>query len=73
MALEQILREHRFTNGLTGSGLAKLASLACEETFEQDQVILLSGQQSRGFLLAVIGERLRGGLRPLTTPSAFRR
>jgi CRP-like cAMP-binding protein len=55
MALEQVLREHRFTDGLTGSGLAKLASLACEETFEQDQVILLSGQQSRDFYLLLSG------------------
>ena len=55
MALEQILREHRFTHGLSGSGLAKLASLACEETFEQDQVILVSEQQSKDFYLLLSG------------------
>jgi CRP-like cAMP-binding protein len=55
MALDQILREHCFTNGLAGSGLAKLASLACEESFETDQIILVSGQQSKDFYLLLSG------------------
>jgi len=55
MALEQVLREHRFTGGLTDSSLARLASLACEETFEQDQIILVAGQQSKDFYLLLSG------------------
>ena len=55
MALGQILRDHPLTRGLTESGLAQLASLACEETFAQDQIILVAGQQSKDFYLLLSG------------------
>ena len=55
MSLEQALREHRFTSGLPDSGLAKLAAFAREEAFEQDQVILVAGMQSKDFYLLLSG------------------
>jgi CRP-like cAMP-binding protein len=55
MQLEAILEEHRFTKGLPARGLAQLAALAREETFAQDQVILVTGAQSRNFYLVLSG------------------
>jgi CRP-like cAMP-binding protein len=55
MALEQVLREHRFTSGLADSGLAKLAGFAREEAFEPDQVILVAERRSKDFYLLLSG------------------
>jgi CRP-like cAMP-binding protein len=55
MTLEKSLEEHRFTKGLPDRGVAELAALAREETFVQDKVILVTGEQSRSFYLVLSG------------------
>jgi cAMP-binding proteins - catabolite gene activator and regulatory subunit of cAMP-dependent protein kinases len=55
MTLQEVLAEHRFTKGLPASGVAKLAALAREETFSPDQVVLVTGEQSRDFYLLLSG------------------
>jgi CRP-like cAMP-binding protein len=55
MTLENVLEEHRFTKGLPAPGVARLAALAREETFVPDQVVLLTGEQSRSFYLVLSG------------------
>jgi CRP-like cAMP-binding protein len=55
MALEQVLRKHRFTAGLAEHDLVKLAVVASEVKFEGDQLILLTGQRSRQFYLVLSG------------------
>jgi CRP-like cAMP-binding protein len=55
MTLEQLLRNHAFTSGLTEPQIATLASLASEVTFEENDVILVDGQRSRSFYLVTAG------------------
>ncbi len=55
MTTDQILTEHRFTNGFSAPEIARLAALAHEETFVPDQIILLAGEQSRNFYLVLSG------------------
>ena len=40
MTVNEILKEHRFTAGLSDSQLAKLAALAREVSFEENELIL---------------------------------
>src|SRR5271157_1066926 len=55
ITLEQQLRDHNFTAGLTEAQIAALASLASEVTFEEDETILVDGQRSKGFYLLTAG------------------
>jgi len=54
MALTE-LRNHRFTQGLDESHLAKLARLATEVNFIEDELILVDGQRSTSFYLLLSG------------------
>jgi CRP-like cAMP-binding protein len=55
MTLCETLREHAFTSGLTDPQIAKLAELAHEVSFREDEVILVAGQQSKQFYLLLSG------------------
>ena len=55
MTLHETLRNHTFTRGLTGEHIDKLASLATEVTFAEDQVILANRQRSQFFYLVASG------------------
>ena len=55
MTVNEILKEHRFTAGLSDSQLAKLAALAREVSFEENELILVAGQQSEHFYLLLSG------------------
>jgi CRP-like cAMP-binding protein len=52
---EDTLRNHAFTRGLADRHVAKLASLAAEVTFEENEVILMDRQQSQYFYLVTSG------------------
>jgi len=51
----EVLRSHRFTQGLTDSQLSALAALARPVRFEADEVVLSAGQRSSDFYLLVSG------------------
>ena len=55
LTLNEALRSHPFTAGLSDSQVEGLAKLATGVTFEEDQVILLDGQRSTYFYLVVSG------------------
>ncbi|MBZ5728919.1 MAG: cyclic nucleotide-binding domain-containing protein [Acidobacteriia bacterium] len=55
MPLAQTLRNHAFTIGLDEGQIASLSSLATEVTFEENQVILVDGEQSKSFYLLTSG------------------
>ena len=50
-----VLREHDFTRGLQDQQIAKLASLSTEVVFQDDDLILQSGQRSEFFYLILTG------------------
>jgi CRP-like cAMP-binding protein len=49
------LKEHDFTRGLTDQQIAKLAALCTEVAFQDDDLILKSGQRSDFFYLILTG------------------
>ena len=55
LTLESTLRNHSFTQGLADEHVAKLASLATEVTFAEDEVILHDRQTSQYFYLVTTG------------------
>ena len=55
MTLNQTLRDHKFTAGLSDTQVATLAKLATEVHFAEDEVILLDGQRSTSFYFVVSG------------------
>src|SRR5271157_4037350 len=55
MTLNEILRNHAFTRGLGDAQIAKLASMASEVTFEENDVILIHGERSQNFFLILTG------------------
>jgi CRP-like cAMP-binding protein len=55
MTLDHVLRDHGFTAGLTEAQLAKLAALASEVVFVENEVILADGQRSEAFYLVLTG------------------
>jgi CRP-like cAMP-binding protein len=55
MTLHEHLKEHSFTAGLSDSQLATLSSLAHKVSFEENELILLTGQQSKHFYLLLSG------------------
>ena len=55
MTPEDVLRNHEFVHGLTDQQIARLASIATEVTFEENEVILVDRQESRYFYLITSG------------------
>jgi len=55
VALEDCLRQHRFTRDLSDTQIARLASMAAEVTFDEDNVVLVDGQCSRNLYLVLEG------------------
>jgi CRP/FNR family transcriptional regulator, cyclic AMP receptor protein len=55
MALQDVLREHPFVAGLSDSQLVQLATLAREVSFEENELVLMTGQRSRQFYLLLTG------------------
>ena len=55
ITLEGILRQHKFTHGLSDEQVASLAALATEVAFDENEVILLDGQRSNAFYLVTQG------------------
>jgi len=55
MTLDEVMRSHKFTYGLADAQVAVLAELACEVTFEEDELILVEGQRSKFFYLVTGG------------------
>ena len=55
MALLDTLSHHSFVAGLTDQQIAKLAALAHEVSFEENQLVLMTGQQSKEFYLLLSG------------------
>jgi CRP/FNR family cyclic AMP-dependent transcriptional regulator len=55
MTLAHILRNHAFTRGLTDAQIGRLALLATEVTFEENEVSLVHEQRSQFFYLVVSG------------------
>jgi CRP/FNR family cyclic AMP-dependent transcriptional regulator len=52
---DRILRSHDFLRGLKDAELSSLASIASKVTFEENEMILVDGQQSSAFYLLVTG------------------
>lgn len=55
MSLKDQLSRHRFTAGLSAPQLARLSLIACEVSFAEDELILLTGQQSTYLYLLLSG------------------
>jgi CRP-like cAMP-binding protein len=55
MALLETLTHHDFLAGLTGNQLNTLAALAREVSFEENELVLMTGQQSKDFYLLLTG------------------
>lgn len=55
ITLNSTLREHTFTAGLSDFQTAKLAALAHEVSFMENEVIFSAGQQSKNFYLLLDG------------------
>jgi CRP-like cAMP-binding protein len=55
ITLEGLLRQHKFTQGLTDEQIASLASVAAEVAFDENEVILFDGQRSNAFYLVTQG------------------
>src|SRR6266545_3137230 len=55
ITLREVLKEHSFLAGLADSQLDILSSLATEIGFDENELILKTGQQSRYFYLLVSG------------------
>ncbi len=55
LTLTKTINEHAFTSGLSDSQVTKLAELAHEVSFQEDEIILVAGQQSKHFYLLLEG------------------
>jgi CRP/FNR family transcriptional regulator, cyclic AMP receptor protein len=55
MALGHTIRNHEFTRGFSETQMLRLASLATEVTFNENDVILETGMRSRFFYLVAEG------------------
>ena len=54
IALNQV-RNHAFTQGLNDAQVARLAAIAAEVAFEENEVVLVDGERSRNFFLILTG------------------
>lgn len=55
MPQKQFLKEHAFTKGLSDKHLERLAQMANQVTFEENEVILVDGARSTYFFLLLTG------------------
>jgi CRP-like cAMP-binding protein len=55
MTLNKMISDHAFTAGLTDPQIAKLSECAHEVSFKDNEVILVTGQQSKNFYLLTDG------------------
>ncbi len=55
MPLVQVLKQHPFLEGLPDSQVRKLASLAREVEFEEDEIVFRAGERSTNFCLLYCG------------------
>jgi CRP/FNR family cyclic AMP-dependent transcriptional regulator len=55
LPLSETLSQHAFTSGLKDSQVAKLAEFASEVSFQEDEIVLVTGQQSKHFYLLIEG------------------
>ena len=55
MALVDALSHHNFVAGLSDAQLAKLASLAREVSFAENELVLMTAQHSKSFYLLLTG------------------
>ena len=55
MTLYDTLKTHAFVAGLTGAQICRLAEIAREANFEENELILKEGQQSKHFYLLLRG------------------
>jgi len=55
MALLEALRGHPFVAGLNDSQLATLSAIAREVSFEENELVLMTGQRSKQFYLLLTG------------------
>lgn len=53
--LSETLSQHAFMSGLSESHIAKLAEFAHEVSFQEDEIVLVAGQQSKHFYLLIDG------------------
>jgi len=53
--VQHLLEGHAFLAGLSASQIQKLAPLACEVSFSENEFVLHAGQQSRHFYLMLTG------------------
>ena len=52
---KQVLRDHAFTQGLTEAQIDRLAGIAKQVAFEENEVILVDGARSTSFFLLLTG------------------
>ena len=55
LTLAVTLKEHPFTEGMSGAQVEALAKLATEVTFEEDEVVFGGGQRSTSFYVVLQG------------------
>ncbi len=55
MPQKQLLRDHAFTRGLNEVQIDRLAGIAKQVAFEEDDVILVDGERSTSFFLLLTG------------------
>ena len=55
MPLEDLFRQHQFAHGLSHAQIARLAAIASEVSFGEDEVVLLDGQRSAALYLVISG------------------
>jgi len=55
MPQRQVLKDHAFTQGLTDEQIDRLAEMATEVTFEENEVVLVDGAHSTSFFLLLTG------------------
>jgi CRP/FNR family transcriptional regulator, cyclic AMP receptor protein len=55
LALESILRDHAFVQGLTAEQVKRLASVASEAVFDDNEIILADREHSSSFYFLVTG------------------
>jgi len=55
LALESILRDHSFVQGLTTEQVHSLAAVACEAVFDENQIILADRERSSAFYFVISG------------------
>ena len=60
MPQKQALRNHQFTQGLTEEQIERLAGIANQVEFEENEVVLVDGARSKSFFLLLTGSVVVG-------------